>query len=127
MHRHNFDGLEIDWEFPGARGGQTDDKHDFTLFLQVRFSSVRERENRNRLLIFLFQKEFKEAATAESMVTGRSRILIAAAVAADPDIIVNGYEIEEISKYYLICSVQDLNEEIFLLFIRILDYINLMT
>jgi len=36
LHRHNFDGLEADWEYPGIRGGKADDKYYLTLFFQVR-------------------------------------------------------------------------------------------
>ncbi|CAF4808080.1 unnamed protein product [Rotaria sp. Silwood1] len=85
LHKHNFDGLEADWEYPGIRGGQPDDKYYLTLFFQ----------------------EFKEAAMAQSIVTGQPRLLIAAAVAANQEIVSNGYEIDKIAK--------------------ILDFINIMT
>jgi GH18 family chitinase len=36
LHRHHFDGFEADWEYPGLRGGQADDKYYLTLFFRVR-------------------------------------------------------------------------------------------
>ncbi|CAF3991714.1 unnamed protein product [Rotaria magnacalcarata] len=76
LHKHNFDGLEVDWEYPGIRGGQPDDKYYLTLFFQ----------------------DFKEAALAQSIITNQPRLLIAAAVAASEDIISNAYEIDKIAK-----------------------------
>ena len=35
---------------------------------------------------------------AQAIVTGKPRLLLAAAVAANQEIVVNGYEIEKISK-----------------------------
>lgn len=43
INRHRFDGLEIDWEYPGIRGGQADDRHYLTLLIQV---SEKEKKNR---------------------------------------------------------------------------------
>ncbi|VDH99458.1 chitinase [Mytilus galloprovincialis] len=76
LRKRNFDGLDIDWEYPATRGGPPQDKMNLASLM----------------------KEMRKAFEEESKSTGKSRLLLTIAVPADEEKIKNGYDIEAISK-----------------------------
>ncbi|CAH1795391.1 unnamed protein product [Owenia fusiformis] len=72
-----FDGLDLDFEFPGAHGSPPDDKYRFSLLVA----------------------DLRKGFNAEAFQFARTPLLLTAAVAAGKDTIDNGYEIEKIAPH----------------------------
>ncbi|CAF0742100.1 unnamed protein product [Brachionus calyciflorus] len=72
---YNFDGIDLDWEFPGDRGGSPQDKPNFTKLI----------------------KEFRKAIADESIEEEKEQIILSIAVAAGKKRIDQGYEVKEIA------------------------------
>ena len=72
LRKHNFDGLDMDWEYPKAN-----DKDNFVLTL----------------------KELREAFEYEAEESGNERLLLTAAVPVGPDNVRGGYNVPEVAKW----------------------------
>ncbi|KAL4240744.1 hypothetical protein ACF0H5_001533 [Mactra antiquata] len=74
LRQRNFDGLDMDWEYPAKRGGRPEDKANLVLLLS----------------------ELMQAFEHESYHTGQPRLLLTAAVPAGKSNIDAGYDIPNI-------------------------------
>ncbi|GAV08067.1 hypothetical protein RvY_17816-1 [Ramazzottius varieornatus] len=69
LRKYNFDGLDINWEFPGLRGGRDSDKDNYDLFVQ----------------------DFRAAIDSETLPTDKSPLLLSAAVSASEKTVETAY------------------------------------
>lgn len=78
LRQNNFDGLDLDWEYPAFRdGGKPRDRANYALFVQ----------------------ELREEFQRESDKTGRPRLLLTMAVPAGEEYVEKGFDIPKLNQY----------------------------
>ncbi|XP_022315648.2 acidic mammalian chitinase-like isoform X1 [Crassostrea virginica] len=77
LRKYDFDGLDMDWEYPANRDGKPYDKENFALLC----------------------KETREAFNNEAAATGKDRLLFTSAVGAGRSVIDSAYDVPAMAEY----------------------------
>ncbi|GIY57406.1 chitotriosidase-1 [Caerostris darwini] len=76
LRKHGFDGLDLDWEYPGFRdGGQDEDKQGYSKLV----------------------KELRDAFDSENVPSGKAKLLLTMAVPAGQQYIDKGFDVPALS------------------------------
>ncbi|KAK9503979.1 hypothetical protein O3M35_010428 [Rhynocoris fuscipes] len=78
LRKHNFDGINLDWQFPGFREGSREEDFDNYVALV---------------------KDLRETFENESMRTNMPRLIVTLSVPSDLEYIENGYDLVNLQRY----------------------------